>query len=519
MKREILTLAMVILSMIAMLLVACSEPAPITPTDQQPIEIISVLGPLPPINPGGPVVEITLKNVSDEPIISLTATLELSRSFVFNFDVTPSNPLLPNKTISAKLSLIGGGFSDSLLYPLAINGTMQNGATFVYTKQVMIKQQMLNNLEISLAPIHEVRVSIMKSFPTQIGVYIQGGLRDGCTTFHDIEITQEGSTVNIKVTTQHPREVSCPAVYGYFEKNVNLGSDFIFGTTYTLKVNDYTTTFDGTLIKGEGFAIYLTKEDIPPDKMEILSHVDIADQPIISIQDIITYNAQTHEIKLTDEAFERISNLEVPVRGKSFLVCVDGAPIYWGAFWTPISSMSFDGVTIWKPLGNQESKLITLELGYPTSSFYEGEDPRNNASVLHSLEQSGKLINKLSITSIEKLPRSFKGYELYSWEEDSQWHFTLITGTDRIKTMEEITSKEDFISETGWVKIHVMGTDAIKYVLSHLPDGESVFWCDELHIGQTTGTDLQLPPEQITGAIEEYAKQCGLDFAVTVRSY
>ena len=55
-----------------------------------------------------------------------------------------------------------------------------------------------------------------------------------------------------------------------------------------------------TTPKGEGFAIYLTKEDIPPAKMEALSHVDIADQPIISMGDIITYKAQTHELKLTD---------------------------------------------------------------------------------------------------------------------------------------------------------------------------------------------------------------------------
>jgi hypothetical protein len=158
-------------------------------------------------------------------------------------------------------------------------------------------------------------------------------------------------------------------------------------------------------------------------------------------------------------------------------------------------------------------------MGYPASSFYKGEDPRNNPVVLDSLEQSGKLINKLSITSVEKLPRSFKGYELYSWEEDSQWHFTLITGTNRTKTMEEITSKEDFISEIGWVKIHVMGADAIKDVLSRLPEGESVFWCDELHLEQTTEMDLQLPPEQITYAIEKYAKECGLNFAVTVQSY
>jgi hypothetical protein len=398
--------------------------------------------------------------------------------------------------------------------------TVQSGqvtAAIIDGQWDMINQRL--DVEIKLAPIDEVKVNILKSNPPQISVYIKGGLPDGCTTFHDIETIREGSTINITVTMQRPRGVACPAIYTSFEKDVNLGSDFIFGTTYTLKVNDYTTTFDGTLMKGEGFAIYLTREDIPPAKMEMLSHVDIADQPIISIQDIITYNAQTHEIKLTDEAFERIADLEVPVSGKSFLVCVDRAPVYWGAFWTPFSSLSFDGVTIWKPLGSQETKVISLELGYPAASFYEGEDPRSNPVVLDSLEKSGKLIYKLSISSLEKLPRSFKGYELYSWEEDSQWHFTLITGTNRTKTMEEITSDEDFISETGWVKIHVVGADTIEDVLSRLPEGESVCWCDELHVEQTDEMDLQLAREQITDAIEEYARQCGLDFAVTVRSY
>jgi hypothetical protein len=263
----------------------------------------------------------------------------------------------------------------------------------------------------------------------------------------------------------------------------------------------------------------LTKGDIPPAQMPALSHVNIAEQPIISIEDIITYNAQTHELKLTTRAFERISQLDVPVRGKSFVICVDRKPIYWGAFWTPISSISFDGVTIWKPLSLEEPYIITLDLGYPSSSFYGGEDPRNNADVMRALEQAGKLITKLSITEVDKLPHSFKGYELYSWEENGQWHFTLITGTNRNKTMEEITSEEDYISETGWVKIHVVGADAIKDVLSHLPEGESVSWCDELHIGQTTETNLQLPPEQTTDAIKEYAEQHRLDFAVTVRRY
>jgi hypothetical protein len=129
---------------------------------------------------------------------------------------------------------------------------------------------------------------------------------------------------------------------------------------------------------------------------------------------------------------------------------------------------------------------------------------------------SGILASNIGATSIDELPRSFKGYELYSWEEDSQWHFTLITGTNRLKTIEEVTSEGDSISETGWVKIQVVGADAIKYVLSRLPQGESVFWCDEVHVEQSTETDLQLPPEQIAGAIEEHAEQCSLDFVIIV---
>jgi hypothetical protein len=217
-----------------------------TPQTPQPLQIVvvSVSSPVQPINPGGPVVEITLQNAGPEPIVSLTASLELGRSYIFNFDISSSQPLLTDKTISSKLTLIGGGFSDNLAYPLTINGTLQNGLALVYTTQVMIKPPIVNNPEISQAPIHDVKVSLMKSNPPQIGVYIQGGLRDGCTTFHDVAITREDSTINIIVTVQHPVEVACPAIYTYFEKNINLGSNFTFGTTYTLKVNsDFTTTF------------------------------------------------------------------------------------------------------------------------------------------------------------------------------------------------------------------------------------------------------------------------------------
>jgi inhibitor of cysteine peptidase len=98
-------------------------------------------------------------------------------------------------------------------------------------------------VEIRLALIHEVRIAIAESFPPQVIVYIQGGLSDGCTTFHELKTERSGNTVNITVTTQRPKGAVCTQVYGYFEQNVNLGSDFVSGQTYTVNVNDKTTSF------------------------------------------------------------------------------------------------------------------------------------------------------------------------------------------------------------------------------------------------------------------------------------
>ncbi len=270
-----------------------------------------------------------------------------------------------------------------------------------------------------------------------------------------------------------------------------------------------------TTARGEGFAIYLTKEDIPPAQMPALSHIDIAEQPIVGIKDVLSYNAQTHELKLTSDAFQRIAQLDVPVEGKSFMVCIDKKLIYFGAFWTPISSISFDGVTIWKPLTLDEPQIVTLELGYPSSSFYGGEDPRNNPEVIRSFEQGGKLITKLSITTVDTLPHSMKGYELYSWSEDSQWHFTLITGTNRNKTLDETVSEDDFISQAGWVRIHVVGIDDIKAVFSKIPQNEHVLWLASMREQTAQATvNITLPPGPTVDTIREYARGCGLDFAV-----
>ncbi len=123
------------------------------------------------------------------------------------------------------------------------------------------------------------------------------------------------------------------------------------------------------------FAIYLTGGD---------------DAPILSMSDIVSYTWGAHEIRLTPEAFARLMALRVPTQGLPFAARVNGKTAYTGAFWTPISSQSFDGVTIVLPLGAQEP-IIQIELGYPSPAFFRGRDPRSNTEVRRALERAGKL--------------------------------------------------------------------------------------------------------------------------------
>ena len=101
----------------------------------------------------------------------------------------------------------------------------------------------VEGVEIRLAPIHEVRVNIAESYPPQVFVYIKGGLSDACTTFYKLTTERSGNTIYITVIIQRPKGAICAQVYGFFEQNVNLGSDFTSGETYTARVNDVTTSF------------------------------------------------------------------------------------------------------------------------------------------------------------------------------------------------------------------------------------------------------------------------------------
>ena len=91
-----------------------------------------------------------------------------------------------------------------------------------------------------------------------------------------------------------------------------------------------------------------------------------------------------------------------------------------------------------------------------------------------------------------ELPQSMKGYELYSWQEGSQWKFSVLVGTNREKTMDEIKS----------TKVVLPGVEALQSVLERIPSGQYVTWWSK--------ESLAFPPDEIIKQVERTCKDKGL---------
>jgi hypothetical protein len=124
-------------------------------------------------------------------------------------------------------------------YPVAGEQIAQEEYRLVMT----IIRSPQSNVEISPAPIHDVKIAVTLSQPQEILVYIKGGLRDTCTTFSDMNVKRIDDDINIKVEVQTITGQVCGQVYSFFERCIDLGSDFVPGEPYYVNVNDRTITF------------------------------------------------------------------------------------------------------------------------------------------------------------------------------------------------------------------------------------------------------------------------------------
>jgi hypothetical protein len=71
-----------------------------------------------------------------------------------------------------------------------------------------------------------------------------------------------------------------------------------------------------------------------------------------------------------------------------------------------------------------------------------------------------------SASNGQNRPATMKGYQLFTWKQDGQWHYSLSPATNREPTYDEITAKATI----------AIGTSEFESRLKRLPEGTEVFW-------------------------------------------
>ena len=99
--------------------------------------------------------------------------------------------------------------------------------------------------EEGLAPVEEIQLQIMESFPIQVAVLVEGYLPDGCTEIDEISQTfdEETNTFFVEITTVRPEDALCTEAIVPFEERISLDVRGLPVGTYTVDVNGVTDTF------------------------------------------------------------------------------------------------------------------------------------------------------------------------------------------------------------------------------------------------------------------------------------
>ena len=116
----------------------------------------------------------------------------------------------------------------------------------------------------------------------------------------------------------------------------------------------------------------------------------------------------------------------------------------------------------------------------------------------------------------EPLPAGLKGYELYSWQVDREWYFTLSSEANRAKTVQEITSGENDIGNDR-VKVTVQGVHDVEVIMERLPPDARVAWVGPQAIkrqGSKPGA-LALPSRRVVEDIKAHCDEQGVRLEVS----
>ncbi len=109
---------------------------------------------------------------------------------------------------------------------------------------------------------------------------------------------------------------------------------------------------------------------------------------------------------------------------------------------------------------------------------------------------------------------SIKGWEIYSWPSGNDRYYSILIGTNRIKTYEEVTSDEP----SAMHLITITGIDTLRLVLARFPESEYIDLIGKTCLQNCWGGNygnLSLPPQNQIDDIILFCTQKKLNLQVT----
>jgi hypothetical protein len=108
------------------------------------------------------------------------------------------------------------------------------------------------------------------------------------------------------------------------------------------------------------------------------------------------------------------------------------------------------------------------------------------------------LLLTLSAAAEPREPPQFKGWELYCYNRDGEWHYVLLPGTNRLKWSGEVSIAPS------------MTLEVLKARFARMAVGEGVTWN---HRGIGMG-GLEFPEDRVIAEIRESAGRAEIDLQV-----
>lgn len=145
---------------------------------------------------------------------------------------------------------------------------------------------------------------------------------------------------------------------------------------------------------------------------------------------------------------------------------------------------------------NKQPEGFTIQIidAKPYPVYGKENNPEALVVTLLIKENNGKLD---TIT----FAHSMKGWELYSWAKGNDWKYSILMGTNREKTYDEVITN----------KVAVTGKDSLKMLLDKFPSKEEIFWMGK---GADDWAKLSFPDQNTIDEIVNYAKQKELSLQV-----